>query len=253
MPVTAPQLKVSVVGIIDDTLVENLVEGTEQFRIDISAVNPVEAIAASAFNLGDTATVSITDNDTTTITIADVSAAEGDGPNNVTVTISLSNPVEGGLTATIATSSGNSALSGSDFSALSQVISFADSSTASSSVQLTVLGDAIIEADETLQLFVASVAAAEASNSQILRQTGTFSIVNDDFAAITIDDVSGSESGTISIGLSVNLAVAGGFTLTVQSDSGSAVEGVDFSSVDSQQVAFAGSANETQTLVLTGY
>ena len=56
------------------------------------------------------------------------------------------------------------------FSALSQVISFADSSTASSSVQLTVLGDAIIEADETLQLFVASVAAAEASNSQILRQ-----------------------------------------------------------------------------------
>ena len=86
MPVTAPQLKVSSVGIIDDTLVENLVEGTEQFRIDISAVNPVEAIAASAFNLGDTATVSITDNDTTTITIADVSAAEGDGPNNVTVT-----------------------------------------------------------------------------------------------------------------------------------------------------------------------
>ena len=48
------------------------------------------------------------------------------------------------------------------------------------------------------------LAAAEASNSQILRQTGTFSIVNDDFAAITIDDVSGSESGTISIGLSVN-------------------------------------------------
>ena len=57
-------------------------------------------------------------------------------------------------------------------------------------------------------------------------------------------DASGSESGTISIGLSVNLAVAGGFTLTVQSDSGSAVEGVDFSSADSQQVAFAGSANE---------
>ena len=53
--------------------------------------------------------------------------------NNVTVTISLSNPVEGGLTATIA-SSENSALSGDDFSALSQVISFADSSTASSSV-----------------------------------------------------------------------------------------------------------------------
>ena len=53
------------------------------------------------------------------------------------------------LTATIA-SSENSALSGSDFSALSQVISFADSSTASSSVQLTILGDAIIEADETL-------------------------------------------------------------------------------------------------------
>ena len=49
------------VGIIDDTLVENLVEGTEQFRIDITAVNPVEAIAASAFNLGDTATLSITD------------------------------------------------------------------------------------------------------------------------------------------------------------------------------------------------
>ena len=62
----------------------------------------------------------------------------------------------------------------------------------------------------------------------------------------------GSESsGTISVRFNVNLAVAGGFTLTVQSDSGSAIEGDDFSSVDSQQVAFAGSANETQTLVLT--
>ena len=71
---------------------KNLVEGTEQFRIDISAVNPVEAIAASAFNLGDTATVFITDNDTTTITVADVSAAEGNVSNNVTVTISLSKP-----------------------------------------------------------------------------------------------------------------------------------------------------------------
>ena len=94
-------------------------------------------------------------------------------------------------------------------------------------MQLTVLGDAIIEADETLQLFVASVAAAEASNSQILRQTGTFTIENDDFAAITIADASGSESsGTISVRFNVNLAVAGGFTLTVQSDSGSAIESV---------------------------
>ena len=89
MPVTAPQLKVSVLALLTIPWLENLVEGTEQFRIDITAVNPVEAIAASAFNLGDTATVFITDNDTTTITVADVSAAEGNVSNNVTVTISL--------------------------------------------------------------------------------------------------------------------------------------------------------------------
>ena len=59
LPVTSTTAQSFSVGIIDDTLVENLVEGTEQFRIDITAVNPVEAIAASAFNLGDTATVSI--------------------------------------------------------------------------------------------------------------------------------------------------------------------------------------------------
>ena len=100
------------------------------------------------------------------------------------------------------------------------------------SVQLTVLGDAIIEADETLQTVCCQCWPQPRPRiAQILRQTGTFSIVNDDFAAITIDDVSGSESGDYQYWLECEF---GGcrwvYPGTVQSDSGSAVEGVDFSS-----------------------
>ena len=89
----------------------------------------------------------------------------------------------------------------------------------------------------------------------MITDTGTVTVQNDDTAAVTIADVSVAENvagGTATVTLSLDNAVQGGFRLDVATSNGTAtVAGSDYTALSGQQVTFAGTAGETETVTVT--
>jgi len=85
-----------------------------------------------------------------------------------------------------------------------------------------------------------------------ISDNATVTITDDDTATVTIADNSSLEdSGTVSVTLSLDKAVQGGFTLDVFTDNGSASTGdSDFTALSgvAQTVTFLGNAGESQTV-----
>ena len=81
----------------------------------------------------------------------------------------------------------------------------------------------------------------------------TATILNDDAAALTIADVGGNEDdGNITVTVSLDNAVQGGFTVDVNTTDGTATTGdSDYTAISSQTLTFTGTAGETQTFPLT--
>ena len=80
-------------------------------------------------------------------------------------------------------------------------------------------------------------------------------VQNDDSAAVTIDNVSVAENvagGTATVTLSLDNAVQGGFAVGCSTSDGTAlVAGSDYTALSGQQVTFAGTAGETQSVTVT--
>ena len=91
---------------------------------------------------------------------------------------------------------------------------------------------------------------ASTSLSVTISDTGTLTINDDDGATVTIADVSVAEnSGPAVITLSVDQAVAGGFTVDVSTSDGTATTADgDYTALSSQTVTFTGNAGESQTV-----
>ena len=85
---------------------------------------------------------------------------------------------------------------------------------------------------------------ASTSLSVTISDTGTLTINDDDGATVTIADVSVAENvagGTATVTLSVDQAVAGGFTVDVSTSDGTATTGdSDYTALSSQTVTFTG-------------
>ena len=123
----------------------------------------------------------------------------------------------------VATSNGT-ATAGSDYTALSgQQVTFAGTAGETQSVNVSLTNDASAEGDETLTLGMSNLAST--SLSVTISDTGTLTINDDDGATVTIADVSVAENvagGTATVTLSVDQAVAGGFTVDVSTSDGTA-------------------------------
>ncbi|RTL92826.1 hypothetical protein EJV44_17155 [Ancylobacter aquaticus] len=109
--------------------------------------------------------------------ISDATAVEGSAgaPGTLTFTISLSQATEGPVSVRYATANG-SAVAGQDYQAVSGTLTFAAGET-SKMVTVAVLGDAVLEGNETFNLVLSSPAGATLADG-----TGRGTIENDDAA-----------------------------------------------------------------------
>ncbi|OQX10063.1 MAG: hypothetical protein BWK73_21230 [Thiothrix lacustris] len=157
------------------------VEADETFTVAISAPTRGTVNAAAA-----TATVTITDNDappapTPVFSIAGASVAEEAGTVTLTITRDITT---GAATVNVATADGT-AIAGSDYTAATQTVSFADGA-ATATVTVSILNDALPEAAETF-----TVALSNPSVGTISAAAGTATVT------ITDTDVAGPVSRTV--------------------------------------------------------
>ncbi|WPZ10885.1 Ig-like domain-containing protein [Roseivirga spongicola] len=197
--------------------------------------------------------VSVINENTTTasVTAADVSIAEADG--TATVTFTLDNAVEGGLSVDVSTVNGT-ATGGVDFSPITaQTIMFDGTAGETETLDISITADAIVEADETITVSMSNLTPVTVSSTDIdITDGATVTINNDDQATVTIADASGAEAdGAITLTATLDNAVDGGFFVELNTADVTALSTSDYTALISQKLTFSGTAGEQQTFTIT--
>jgi len=236
---------------------DNVVEDNETFTVTLGSVtapsteqqNDIDSSAATA-----TGTILNDDSATLSIVAASASVTEGaTGMTDVTYTVSLDAPVEGDISVALNTS--GSATATSDFTLAPTSVTFLSGLTNDQTVTLSVLGDAVVEDNETVTVTLGNV-TADSTVQDLAIGTGdadATTINNDDMAALTItadaSPAAEGNSGTQNVTYTVALdnAVQDGFVVALGS-SGTA-DSTDFS-LSATSSTFAGTALETQTFTV---
>ena len=221
--------------------------------------------ADSLFSLVEPVTLTITDDDDSpppppppplpTLAIDSPSVVEGDsGTAVLTFTVTLSEFSAQPVTVDYADAGSGTATAGVDYAALAPgELTFAVGET-SRTIDVTVRGDTLDEADETVV-----VALSGPTNATIATRTGTGAITDDDdVPALSIDSPSVAEGdrGTAALTFTVALSEASGRRVTVgyaDTGSGTATAGADYTAlVASALTIAAGETSRTIDVTVTG-
>ncbi len=167
------------------TIGDNIVEANETFRLNLGAITGLPAALISLIDITtSTAVATIVNDDTTTLSIsgpATISEPGGLGSTvAATYSITLSAPIQGGLSIEYE-SNDVTATAGTDYEAAAGTVTFADGSTQPQSFTINVLGDSVLEADETFQLALTQLLNINAELTE-------FILVDNDFVTTTITD-----------------------------------------------------------------
>jgi hypothetical protein len=159
------------VPVIGDTSVE----GNETFTLTLS--NPTNATLGTASQA--TGTILNDDAALPDATIANASIIEGNsGTSNLAFTVTLSSTAPGPVDVNYATSDGT-ATAGSDYTATSGTLTIA-SGTSSGTISVPVIGDTVVEGDESFTLTLSNPANATLGTPA----TATGTITNDDSSSV---------------------------------------------------------------------
>ena len=219
-------------------------EPNETVNVSMSNIGAT-GIAASKFDITDVAVLTIIDDDVSQISVSDQNLAEA--PTNMTFTVFLDKSGIAPITVDYATSDGT-AEAGSDYTSVSGTLTFASGET-SKSVIVPISGDNILEADESFTVTLSNVTGT----ANLLDGSGTGVIENDDAASVTIADVATDEdNGTVTVTLSLDNGVQGGFTVNASTTDGTATTtDSDYTAISGEVLTFAGTAGETQVFDIT--
>ena len=193
-------------------------------------------------------TITILDDDTPTIAFASTSSngLESVSSANLTVNTSLAS----GLTVTVDYAvTGTATGSGTDYTLANGTLTFNPGSTTEDITIASIVDDAILEANETVIVTLSNPSNANLGTNQV----HTYTINNNDAAAVTIEDVSGNEDdGPITITAILDNGVQGGFTIDINStdDSASSVANEDYIALINHTLTFTGIAGEKQTFTI---
>ncbi|MEE8524800.1 MAG: Calx-beta domain-containing protein [Thermoanaerobaculia bacterium] len=198
---------------------DTLVEGDETFFVDLSAA--AGAVIADGEGIG-----SIVDDDAAGLSIGDVTVTEGDsGTVQAAFEVVLSPAAVQAVTVDFATRDG-SAGAGADYTPSSGTLTFAPGETLQT-VTVAVLGDGVVEGDETFFVDLSTADGAEITDGE-----GMGTIVDDDMASFSIGDVTVTEgdAGTVDAVFDVTLSSPASQPLTVDfaTADGSATAGADY-------------------------
>ncbi len=160
---------------------ETNVEPNESFFVNVT--NVIGATVVDSQGLG-----TIQNDDSPGLTINDVSLSEGNsGTTTFTFTISLSQPAPaGGVTFDIATQDGTATTGNNDYVALSLAGQTIPAGQSSSTFDVTVNGDTVVEPSETFLVNITNVSGATVVNS-----VGHGTIQNDDTPVMVISQIYG--------------------------------------------------------------
>ena len=148
---------------------DELNEANETFKINLNA--PVNGTIADGQATG----TILNDDSAPALSINDVQVEEGnEGTRQLTFTVTLSKASGQAVSVNYTTANGT-ALAGSDYTGQSGTLTFASGSPLTQSVSITIVGDAAVESDETLYVFLSS-----AANASISKARGVGTITNDD-------------------------------------------------------------------------
>ncbi|TVZ57231.1 putative secreted protein (Por secretion system target) [Lutibacter sp. Hel_I_33_5] len=232
---------------------------TQTFTITPTAdttVEPDETITINQNNLtGTTLGVVITDTATVTITNDDslpgmtfsLIGSATEVASSAIANISISKVSL--LTITVDYTVTGTASAGTDYTLENGTITFNPGENNKAIVISNIVDDAILEEDETVIITLSNAVNANLSGNNEF----TYTIIDNDSAAITIADVSGNENdGNITLTATLDNAVQGGFSVDVNTADGTAtIVDNDYTAVASETLTFAGTAGETQTFTIT--
>ena len=230
---TANESKTFTVATTQDTEVEP----NETFTVALTISKAPSGVT------GGSATATITDDDSATVTIANASATE---PGLLTFTATLNHAVEGGLTVT--PSYANGTAESTDYTANTTALSFTGTASESKSFTVLTTQDAEVEPDETYTV-TPTISGLATGVSGVTGVAGTGTIVNDDTAAVTVDDAEADEGDAITFTVTLDAAVEGGLTVTPGFTNGTA-ESTDYTG-NTAALTFTGTAGETQSFTVS--
>ncbi|WP_440959189.1 Calx-beta domain-containing protein [Oceanicaulis sp. LC35] len=229
------------------TAVDNTVDEPDR-TIEVS----VNSVTNGTENGVQAVTLTLTDDEgAPSLSIADVSINEGaSGTSTLTFTVTLSTASAQTVTVDYATSDGT-ATAGADYTAASGTLTFTPAQT-QQSFDVTVSGDAVVEASETITATLSS-----AANAVIGDASATGTITNDDAASLSISDVTQAEgdAGTTAFDFTVSLSNPIDTLISVDAatadDSATTADG-DYTA-NTQTLTFAaGAVSQTFTIHVAG-
>src|SRR5262249_47098764 len=163
--------------------------------------------------------------------------------------VSLSAASSHSVTVSYSTSNGT-ATAGSDYTSTSGTLTFSPGQT-SLTVPVSVLGDTVIESNETFNLNLSLPV-----NATINRGTGTATIVDDDLPTLSVSDASATEgnSGLTPVTFTVTLSAASSQTVTVSysTAAGTATAGTHYQSLSGTLTFAPGQISQTVTVNAVG-
>ncbi len=181
-----------------DTILE------EDEAITVSLSNPSSNANLAADFIG---TSSFLNDDSATVTIADVSGDEDGGL--ITVTATLNNAVNGGFSVDVTTSDGTATVANSDYTPIvSQTLNFTGTTNETRTFTIAPTPDVVIEVDETVNVSMNNYIGPAGVS---ITDTAVVTLLNDDTAAISIDDpasIPEGNSGVQTIDFTVSIGQA---------------------------------------------
>src|SRR5206468_2600898 len=138
----------------------------------------------------------IQNDDAAHLSINDVTTEGNSGTTQATFTVTLDAAVDTPVTVDYGTANGT-AQAGSDYTAGNGTLTFAAGEAGTQTISVAVTGDQLVELDETFLVNLTNV-QANSRNVTIADPQGQGTIVNDDVAHLSINDVTVTEgnSGT---------------------------------------------------------
>ena len=220
-------------------------EPDETFTIALSNPSAGSSIGTAS------AIGTITNDDSPTVSIVNTSNGSENGAGAVTngiLTISQTNATT--TDTDIVFNITGTAAAGVDYTAFGNTatITAGDFST---DVTIPVLEDAIVEGNETVTITLTGITSGDVVLDPIpANRTATNTILDDDRAEVTIEDISFPEDGGPgSINISLDNAVVGGFRVEVSTADGTATTANnDYAEITNQALNFSGTANEIRTV-----
>ncbi len=227
---------------------DTLVEGSEAFTVTISG-------PSSNATIGDpSATITLTDSDSATVeyTGATSSAQEDTASHNVSVSLNTGGAtLASDVTVPITDTGGGSALSGTDYTAISGSVVFSTgSSSATDSFTITVTDDILVEGSETITMGIGSVTGPATASGQT---THTHTITDDDAATVAftaansgLTEAATTHTTTLTLSVPGGGSIASDVTVAVTAPSGTATgSGTDYTLTTTSVTFPGGSTNGT--------